>query len=42
MTDSPAFSDPDFVQAFAARERQERISTGKVASLLVLLLMPLG
>ena len=42
MIDNPAFSDPDFAQAFAARERQERISTGKVASLLVLLLMPLG
>jgi two-component system sensor histidine kinase PhcS len=42
MTDNPAFSNPDFAKAFAARERQERISTGKVASLLVLALMPLG
>jgi two-component system, sensor histidine kinase PhcS len=42
MTDNPAFSNPDFAKAFAAHERQERISTGKVASLLVLVLMPLG
>ena len=42
MTDSPAFSNPDFAKAFAANERRERISTGKVASLLVLALMPLG
>jgi two-component system, sensor histidine kinase PhcS len=42
MTDKPAFTDPDFAKAFAAHERQERISTGKVASILVLFLMPLG
>jgi two-component system sensor histidine kinase PhcS len=42
MTDNPAFSNPDFEKAFAANERQERISTGKVASLLVMVLMPLG
>jgi len=36
------FSDPDFAKAFAVHEQQERISTGKVASLLVVVLMPLG
>ena len=35
MTDHPTFSDPDFAKAFAVHERQERLSTGKVASLLV-------
>src|ERR1035438_1437074 len=42
MTDNPLFSNPDFEKAFAAHECHERISTGKVASLLVLVLMPLG
>jgi two-component system sensor histidine kinase PhcS len=39
---NPAFSNPDFLKAFTAHEQQERISTGKVASLLVVVLMPLG
>ena len=42
MVNNPPFSDPDFAGAFAVQERQERISTGKVASLLVMVLMPLG
>jgi hypothetical protein len=42
MSDHPTFSNPDFAGAFAVQERQERISTGKVASLLVMVLMPLG
>lgn len=42
MTDQPTFSDLEFLKAFTAHERQERISTGKVASLLVIVLMPLG
>ena len=42
MTDNPAISDREFAEAFATHERQGRIHTGKVASLLVLVLMPLG
>ncbi|MGA9778919.1 MAG: ATP-binding protein [Verrucomicrobiia bacterium] len=42
MTDHPTFSDPDFAKAFAVHEQQERLSTGKVATLLVVVLMPLG
>ncbi|HUA37743.1 MAG TPA: ATP-binding protein [Candidatus Sulfopaludibacter sp.] len=42
MTEHPTFSDPDFAKAFAIHEQQERISTGKVALLLVVVLMPLG
>ena len=35
-------NQPEFRAAFLANERQERIGTGKVASLLVLVLMPFG
>ena len=35
-------SNHDFANAFVANERQERLRTGKVASVLVLVLMPLG
>ncbi len=35
-------SDPEFRAAFLAREQQERINTGKVASALVFFLMPAG
>jgi len=42
MTENPATSDREFTEAFATHERQGRIHTGKVASLLVLVLMPLG
>ena len=42
MTDNPAILDREFTEAFATHERQGRIHTGKVASLLVLVLMPLG
>ena len=35
-------SQPGFAEAFRANERQERINTGKVASALVVFLMPLG
>ncbi len=42
MVNHPPFSDPGFAEAFVAHERQERLSTGKVASLLVVILMPLG
>ncbi len=42
MAENPTFSDPDFAAAFAANERQERLKTGKVASALVVVLMPLG
>jgi len=42
MTDHPTFSNPDFADAFAANERQERLRTGKLASALVVILMPLG
>ena len=42
MVENPTFSNPDFAAAFAANERQERLKTGKVASALVVFLMPLG
>jgi hypothetical protein len=42
MTDHPPFSSPDFAEAFAVQERQDRLHTGKIACLLVVLLMPLG
>ena len=42
MNDHPTFSDAAFAKAYAVHEQQERISTGKVASLLVVVLMPLG
>jgi signal transduction histidine kinase len=42
MVNNPPFSNPDFAAAFAVQERQERLHTGKVASLLVMVLMPLG
>jgi signal transduction histidine kinase len=35
-------AEPDFRAAFLKNERQERISTGKLASALVVFLMPLG
>jgi len=35
-------SNRDFANAFVANERQERLRTGKVASVLVVILMPLG
>jgi two-component system sensor histidine kinase PhcS len=35
-------SNHDFADAFVANERQERLRTGKVASALVVVLMPLG
>jgi len=42
MVENPTFSNPDFAASFAANERQERLKTGKVASALVVVLMPLG
>jgi len=42
MVENPTFSNPDFANAFVANERQERLRTGKVASVLVIVLMPLG
>jgi signal transduction histidine kinase len=42
MTDGPAWVQPEFRQAFAANEREERIKSGKVASALVIVLMPAG
>jgi signal transduction histidine kinase len=42
MTDQPTFSNPDFAEAFAVQDRQDRLNTGKVACLLVVCLMPLG
>jgi two-component system sensor histidine kinase PhcS len=42
MVENPTFSNRDFADAFVANERQERLRTGKVASALVLALMPLG
>jgi hypothetical protein len=42
MVDNPTISNPDFAAAFAANERQERLRTGKIASALVVVLMPLG
>ena len=42
MVEQPTFSNADFAAAFAANERQERLRTGKIASVLVVVLMPLG
>jgi len=42
MPDVATLSQPEFRTAFQAHERQERINTGKVASALVVFLMPLG
>ena len=42
MTDNPVFSTRDFDAAFVTHERQERIYTGKIASALVVFLMPAG
>jgi signal transduction histidine kinase len=42
MADSPSIQQSEFRAALLAREQQERISTGKVASALVLFLMPAG
>jgi len=42
MVENPTFSNRDFADAFVANERQERLRTGKVASALVVVLMPLG
>src|SRR5262245_58754837 len=37
-----SLQSPEFRAAFQAREQQQRINTGKVASVLVLVLMPAG
>jgi signal transduction histidine kinase len=42
MAENPTLSNRDFAEAFVANERQERLRTGKVASVLVVVLMPLG
>lgn len=42
MPDQLLIRDPEFRAAFLANERQERINTGKVASVLVCFLMPFG
>lgn len=42
MSDRNLFDDPAFRAAFAAREEQERVHTGKIASALVVFLMPAG
>ena len=42
MPSAADLADPDFKAAFLAHERQERINTGKVACLLVIVLMPAG
>lgn len=42
MTDQLTLNNPEFQAAFLANERQERINTGKVASALVVFLMPAG
>lgn len=42
MADSAVISQPEFKAAFLANERQERIKSGKVACVLVVLLMPFG
>ena len=42
MTNDPATSDPEFVEALVAHDRRERIHTGKVACVLVIVLMPVG
>ncbi|MGA2280629.1 MAG: ATP-binding protein [Verrucomicrobiota bacterium] len=42
MFKNPTSSNHDFADAFVANERQERLRTGKIASVLVVVLMPLG
>lgn len=42
MPDESLLNQPEFKAAFLAREQQERINRGKVASALVVLLMPAG
>jgi signal transduction histidine kinase len=42
MVNNPPFSNPDFAAAFAVQERQNRLHTGKIGCLLVVLLMPAG
>jgi len=42
MPEPTLIQDADFRAAFKAREEQERVNTGKVASALVLVLMPAG
>ncbi|MCI0744747.1 MAG: ATP-binding protein [Verrucomicrobia subdivision 3 bacterium] len=42
MDDKLILSDPEFRAALLSNEREERISTGKLASALVVFLMPLG
>ena len=42
MVDSPTSSSTDFAAAFVANERQERLHTGKIACMLVIVLMPAG
>ncbi|PWU21906.1 MAG: hypothetical protein C5B50_00505 [Verrucomicrobia bacterium] len=42
MPSTAITAHPDFQAAFLANERQERLNTGKVASILVLVLMPAG
>jgi signal transduction histidine kinase len=42
MPDTATLNTPEFRAAFLANEREERLKTGKVGSILVLLLMPAG
>src|SRR6266481_4117468 len=42
MSNAALMIQPKFREAFRAHERQQRINTGKVASLLVAILMPAG
>src|SRR5690349_12091629 len=42
MPNLPTVDSPEFRAAFLANERQNRIHTGKVASALVVFLMPAG
>jgi signal transduction histidine kinase len=42
MLDASTLNSPEFGAAFLANERAERLKTGKVGSILVLLLMPAG
>jgi two-component system sensor histidine kinase PhcS len=42
MPDPSLINQPEFKAAFLANEQQQRISTGKVASALVMILMPAG
>jgi signal transduction histidine kinase len=42
MPDRATFQDAEFRAAFQAREQQQRVNTGKVASALVAVLMPAG